>query len=115
LREIRVTLNGSHSELALLDKGSEIVVIRQDVWQKTNAPINQDVWMRMQTANGGSQEMAGCLEMLEIDVEGIKTWAHAYVVPEAPYHLLLGRLWQRLVRLSKAEDTDGVHVSVHDP
>jgi hypothetical protein len=115
LREIRVTLNGSHSELALLDEGSDIVVIRQDIWQKTNTPINQHVRMHMQTANGGSQEMAGCLEMLEIDVEGIKTWAHAYVVPEAPYRFLLGRPWQRLVRLSKAEDTDSVHVSVHDP
>ncbi|KIK32962.1 hypothetical protein CY34DRAFT_42394, partial [Suillus luteus UH-Slu-Lm8-n1] len=94
LREIRVTLNGIHSELGLLDEGSEIVVIREDVWRKTNAPINQSVRMHMQTANGGSQEMAGCLEMLEIDVEGIKTWAHAYVVPDAPYRLLLGRPWQ---------------------
>ncbi|KAG2335643.1 hypothetical protein BDR05DRAFT_855710, partial [Suillus weaverae] len=115
LREIRVTLNGTHSELGLLDEGSEIVVIREDIWKKTNAPINQNVRMRMQTANGGSQEMAGCLEMLEIDVAGIKTWAHVYVVPDAPYRLLLGRPWQRLVRLSKAEDTDNVHVSVHDP
>ncbi|KAG2055735.1 hypothetical protein BDR06DRAFT_881581, partial [Suillus hirtellus] len=115
LREICVTLNGTHSELVLLDEGSEIVVIRQDVWQKTNAPINQDVRMRMQTANGGSQEMARCLEMLEIDVEGIKTWAHTYVVPEAPYRLLLGRPWQCLIHLSKAKDTDSVHISVHDP
>lgn len=84
LREIRVTLNGIHSELGLLDEGSEIVVIREDVWKKTMAPINPDARMRMQTANGGSQEMAGCVEMLEIEVEGIKTWAHAYVVPNAP-------------------------------
>ncbi|KAG2746060.1 hypothetical protein P692DRAFT_201693753, partial [Suillus brevipes Sb2] len=115
LREIRITLNGMHSELGLLDEGSEIVVIREDVWKKTNAPINPDVRMRMQTANGGSQELAGCLEMLEIDVEGIKTWAHAYVVPDAPYRLLLGRPWQRLVRLSKTEDINGVHITVHDP
>ncbi|KAG1902002.1 uncharacterized protein F5891DRAFT_1187029 [Suillus fuscotomentosus] len=115
LHEIHVTLNGTHSELVLLDEGPEIVIIRQDVWEKTNAPINQDVQMRMQTANGSSQEMAGCLEMLEIDVEGIKTWAHAYIVPEAPYCLLLGRPWQCLVCLSKTKDTDNVHVSVHDP
>ncbi|KAG2348490.1 hypothetical protein BDR05DRAFT_944595 [Suillus weaverae] len=68
LCEIRVTLNGTHSELGLLDEGSEIVVIQEDIWKKTNAPINQNVRMRMQTANGGSQEMAGCLEMLEIDI-----------------------------------------------
>ncbi|KAG2086156.1 uncharacterized protein F5147DRAFT_542134, partial [Suillus discolor] len=113
--EICVTLNGVHSELGLLDKGSEIVVIREDIWKKTKAPINKEVRMRMQTANGGSQEMAGCIEMLEIEVEGIRTWAHAYVVPNAPYRLLLGWPWQRLVCLSKVEDTNGVQVSVHDP
>jgi hypothetical protein len=115
LREIRVTLNGVHSELGLLDEGSKIVVIREDIWKKTKAPINQGARMRMQTANGGSQEMEGCMEMLEIEVDGIRTWAHAYVVPDAPYRLLLGRPWQRLVRLSKDEDTDGIYVSLRDP
>ncbi|KIK32844.1 hypothetical protein CY34DRAFT_50472, partial [Suillus luteus UH-Slu-Lm8-n1] len=115
LRELRVTLNGTHSELGLLDEGSEIVVIQEDVWKETKAPMNASVRMRMQTANGGSQDMKGCIEMLEIDVEGIKTWAHAYVVPDAPYRLLLGRPWQRLVRLSKAEDSDGVKITIRDP
>jgi hypothetical protein len=108
-------INGVHPELGLLDEGSEIVVIREDIWKKTKAPINKEAPMRMQTANGGSQEMAGCVEMLEIEVEGIKTWAHAYVVPDAPYRLLLGRPWQRLVRLSKVEDTNGVSISIYDP
>ncbi|KAG2051662.1 hypothetical protein BDR06DRAFT_1060488, partial [Suillus hirtellus] len=90
LRKLRVTLNGVHSELGLLDKGSKIIVIREDIWRKTNAPWNQGICMRMQTANGGAQEMGGCVKMLEIDVEGIKTWAHAYVVLDAPYRLLLG-------------------------
>lgn len=115
LREICVTLNGTHSELGLLDEGSEIVVIREDIWKKTNAPINKNVRMRMQTANGSSQEMAGCLEMLEIEVEGIKTWVHAYIVPDAPYRLLLGRPWQKLVRLSKSEDANNVHITITDP
>jgi hypothetical protein len=90
LWEICITLNGIHSKLTLLDKGSEIVVIWEDIWKQTKAPINQEAHMRMQMVNGGSQEMYRCIEMLEIDVEGIKTWAHAYVVPNAPYHLLLG-------------------------
>jgi hypothetical protein len=85
LQELHVTLNGVHSELGLLDEGSEIVVIREDIWKKTQAPINTGMCMRMQTANRGSQDMARCSEMLEIDVEGIKTWAHAYVVPDTPY------------------------------
>jgi hypothetical protein len=115
LRELRVTINGVHSEMGLLDEGSEIVVIREDAWKKTNAPLNERVRMRMQTANGGSQDMKGCLEMLEIEVAGIKTWAHAYVVPNAPYRLLLGRPWQRLVKLSKTETSDSVLVTIRDP
>ncbi|KAG2054233.1 hypothetical protein BDR06DRAFT_846527, partial [Suillus hirtellus] len=103
LRELHVTLNRVHSELGLLGEGSEIIVIREDIWRKTNAPWNQGIHMRMQTANGGAQEMGGYVEMLEINVEGIKMWAHAYVVLDAPYQLLLGQPWQRLVCLSKNE------------
>jgi hypothetical protein len=115
LHEISVTLNSVHSELGLLNKGSEIIIIREDIWRKTEAPINQEACMKMKMANRTSQEMAGCIEMLEIDVEGIKTWAHAYVVPNAPYCLLLGRPLQHLVQLLKNEDTKGVYILVHDP
>jgi len=115
LCELKVMLNGVHTEMALLDEGLELVVIQEGVWKKTQAPINKNICMRMQTANGSSQDMAGCLEMLEIDVDGIKTWAHAYVIADAPYRLLLGRLWQWLVRLSKSETTDMVYVTIHDP
>ena len=44
----------------------------------------------MQTANGGTQLMPSYVEMLEIEVAGVKTWAHVYVIPKAPYCLLLG-------------------------
>lgn len=115
LREFKVTLNGIHSELGLLNKGSEIVIIHEDTWRKTQAPQNQQIEMRMQTANGGAQDMGGCMEMLEIDIDSIKTWAHAYVVPNAPYQLLLGRPWQCLVRLSKEETNDRVVVIICDP
>ncbi|OAX31428.1 hypothetical protein K503DRAFT_673463, partial [Rhizopogon vinicolor AM-OR11-026] len=115
LQELHVTLNGIHSKLGLLDEGSEIVVICENIWQKTQALINKAIHMRMQTANGGSQEMSGCLEMLKINVDGIKTWAHAYVVPDAPYCLLLGRPWQHLVKLSKTKTMNSVDITIHDP
>ena len=115
LREMKVTLNGVHEELALLDEGSEIVVIRKDIWHKSQAAINPHIRMRMKTANGGTQDMPGCMEMLEIVVDGIKTWEHAYVIPNTPYHLLLGHPWQRLVHLMKDETDDDVYVTICDP
>ena len=62
LREMKVTLNGVHEELALLDEGSEIVIIREDIWHKSQAAINPHIRMHMKTANGGTQDMPGCVE-----------------------------------------------------
>lgn len=69
----------------------------------------------MEAANGSVTELSGCAEMLEIDVDGLKTWAHAFIVPTAPYRLLLGRPWQRLVRLLQKETEDSVLVTIYDP
>ncbi|KAF9449673.1 hypothetical protein P691DRAFT_645657, partial [Macrolepiota fuliginosa MF-IS2] len=66
--------------------------------------------------NGGSEELEGCVEYLEVDVGGIKTFAHAFVVKVAPYHLLLGRPWQKGVKLGKVENGDrSLDVVVTDP
>ncbi|KAH7922153.1 hypothetical protein BV22DRAFT_977184, partial [Leucogyrophana mollusca] len=115
LREIEVLVNRVKTELGLLDEGSEIVVIREDAWRESQAAINECMRMMMQTANGAFQETKGCLEMLEIDVDGLKKWAHAYVVPDAPYRLLLGQPWQQLVRIAKDTDNDGIFVMIRDP
>ena len=101
-------------ESALLDEGSEIVVIWEDAWRWTNTPISNHVNMMMQMANGSSQPMQECVEMLKININSIKTWAHAYVVPDAPYQLLLGCPWQQLVQLEKHKTNDDVYVTVHD-
>ena len=115
MHKLKVTINGIHEEITLLDDGSEIVVIHEDIWKVSQVVINSNIKLCMQTVNGGIQHMPGCLEMLEIDVDGLKTWAHAFVIPDAPYQLLLGRPWQRLVRLKKDEDDDDVHIIICDP
>jgi len=115
LHELKVTLNGVHEELALLNDGSEIVVICEDIWKASQAKINFNVKMHMRTANGTIQHMPGCLEMLEIVVEGLKTWAHAFVIPDVLYCLLLSRPWQCLVRLKKDKDDDDIYIIIRDP
>ena len=70
----------------------------------------------MQTANRGKEELQGCVEYLELEVGGVKTYAHAFVVQSAPYWLLLGRLWQKGVKLGKIEQADGsMKVEISDP
>ncbi|KAF9030017.1 hypothetical protein BDZ89DRAFT_912227, partial [Hymenopellis radicata] len=77
----------------LLDEGSEIVVIRADLAKELAVDVNQHRTMLMETANGSKEALPGCAEYLRITVDGLPTFAHAFVVPSAPYRLLLGRPW----------------------
>ena len=115
LRELRVVVNGKKEEPRLLDGGSEIVLIREDLWKEVGASANVKKRMMMEAENGSTSELPRCVEMLEIDVEGLKTWAHAFIVPSTPYWLLLGRPWQQLVRLEQEETEDSVLVTIHHP
>jgi len=116
LREVEVVVIGRYRELGLLDEGSEIVIVREDLCKELGLEVNKKRRMTMQTANGGKEEMQGCVEYLELEVRGVKTYAHAFVVQSAPYWLLLGRLWQKGVKLGKIERADGsVEVEISDP
>ena len=60
--------------------------------------------------------MLGCVEYLELEVEGVRTYTHAFVMQSAPYRLLLGRPWQKGVKLGKIERVDSsVEVEISDP
>lgn len=85
LHEMDVVVGGKVVEAALLDEGLEIVVIRKDLWRDSGYGVNKARTMSMQTANLGEEEMEGCVEYLELEVRGIRTWAHAFVVEKAPF------------------------------
>ena len=82
LHELKVIVNGKKEEPGLLDGGSEIVLIREDLWKEVGASVNVKRKMMMEAANGSTSELPGCVEMLEINVEGLKTWAHAFIVSQ---------------------------------
>ena len=74
LREVEVMVMGRHREMGLLDEGSEIVIIRGDLCDELGVKVNMKRKMMMQTANGGKEEMQGCVEYLELEVGGVKTY-----------------------------------------
>ncbi|CAA7264504.1 unnamed protein product [Cyclocybe aegerita] len=116
LREVAVRVAAKVDERALLDDGLEIVVMRRDLWEETRHKVNMRRNMMMETVNGDLEKMEGCAEFIEVEVNGLKTWAHTFVVPQAPFRLLLGRPWQKSVLLQKAEFEDGrLHVTIHSP
>jgi len=116
LREVEVMVMGRRRELGLLDEGSEIVIVQEDLCKELGLEVNKKRKMTMQTANGGKEEMQGCMEYLELEVGEVKTYAYVFVVQSAPYRLLLERPWQKGVKLGKIERVDGsVEVEISDP
>ncbi|KXN82283.1 hypothetical protein AN958_02763 [Leucoagaricus sp. SymC.cos] len=80
LREVEVVVMRRRRELELLDEGLEIVIVQEDLCEELGLEINQGQKMTMQTANGGKEEMQGCVEFLELEVGGVKTYTHMFVV-----------------------------------
>lgn len=78
-------------KLGLLDKGLEIVIVQENLCKKLGLKVNKKRRMTIQTANGRKEEIQGCVEYLELEVRGVKTYAHTFVVQLALYQLLLGR------------------------
>lgn len=116
LQEVDVVVMGKCQERGLLDEGSEIMIVREDLCGELGLEVSRDRKMMMQTANGGKEEMLGCVEYLEIEVGGVKTYAHAFVARKAPFWLLLGRPWQKGVKLGKVErGNGGMDVEITDP
>ncbi|KAF6743207.1 hypothetical protein DFP72DRAFT_785030, partial [Ephemerocybe angulata] len=117
LREVPVTLNGMETWVAgALDSGSELVVISRRKVEELGLEVNGERRLVMEAANGSRETMKGCVEWLEVGVGGLQTWAHAFVVENAPFDLLLGLPWQHSVQMRLEMKEGGkVDVVVHDP
>ena len=115
LQEIEVVVMGRQRELGLLDKGSEIVIVREDLCDELGLEVNRKKRIMMQTANSEKKELQGYVEYLELEVEGVRTYAHAFVMQLAPYQLLLGRSWQKGVKLEKIEqENSSIEIKISD-
>ncbi|KAI0277654.1 hypothetical protein BC826DRAFT_875443, partial [Russula brevipes] len=98
LQEIDVRIDNRVTVPGVIDPGSQIVAIRQDLAIEVNAQINPKVKYKMEGANGSTSWTLGCAEYLPITIGDISFRIHAHVVQDAPYRLLLGRPFQHLLQ-----------------
>ena len=115
LREIDVQVNGRRTEAGVLDQGSQIVVIREDLANEVGARINTQRVLRMEGANGSTSRTLGCAEDLQMRIGDISFTIHAHVVRVAPFRLLLGRPFHHLLLCRLEDHPDRVDISIRDP
>ena len=115
LREVDILVNHHSTEAGVLDQGSQIVVIREDLANEVGAKINTRRTLRMEGANGSTSRTLGCAEDLEMQIGDVSFTMHAHVVRTAPFRLLLGRPFHHLLLCRLEDHPDRVDVSIRDP
>ncbi|KAI9449120.1 hypothetical protein F5148DRAFT_987770 [Russula earlei] len=116
LQEVDITFTPGLTEPGVIDPGSQIIVIRQDLAREVNTKINYGQHLAMESANRLTSWMVGCTENLPMRIGDIPFVLHTYVVEHAPMRLLLGRPFQQLL-LTQLEDFPNgkVELSICDP
>ena len=90
LREIDVQVGGKIIEAGVIDPGSQIIVMREDLAREVGATINADHLLQMEGANRATNWTLGCAEYLPMCAGDVSFTVHAHVVEHAPFQLLLG-------------------------
>lgn len=106
LRVIDVLIQGVEV-IATVDDGSQILSIRQDIWEKIGLPIRSDKIMVMESANKTKDETMGLLQDLKVKIGEYDFYVQVQVVKDAPYELLLGRPFLTLTQASHKHYSNG--------
>lgn len=106
LRAIDVVIGETNVE-ATLDDGSQIISIRQDLWERLGVPLRSDRLMVMESANKSKDRTLGLLQDFKISIGGNDFYLQIQVVRDAPYELLLGRPFYTLTAATHQNFTCG--------
>jgi hypothetical protein len=117
LRELRVVVNGSHHIDAVLDFGSSIITIREDLWRElTDVTLNPHDSISMETADTNVSTTKGSVKNLQIQIGSIICYVQAQVVQRSPTKMLLGVPFYALMRCRTETHPDGfTALTVTDP
>ena len=80
LQELDVVINSSIKVPAILDTGSQIVIVRSNIVQALGASINHQNLIEMEGANGSTNWTLGCAENLILQVGDVSFKTHAHVL-----------------------------------
>jgi Aspartyl protease len=88
--------NGTKDVILMIDTGSELNLISQDIQEKLNIPIDLDGqnWS-LQGINSGPEPLVGCCQNVPIEIGGIRFNHHFFVKKGSfeGHNMLLGQPW----------------------
>jgi hypothetical protein len=89
LHEIEVQVGDKIKETGVIDPGSQIIVMWEDLARQVGTTINTNHSLQMEGANGVTNWTLGCTKHLPMCIGNISFMVHAHVVKCALFRLLL--------------------------
>jgi hypothetical protein len=115
-----VVLNDQVKVRGLLDGGSELNIMSEEYFRKTDYPIDANIQWRINGFDSkieqelderynvdGRGRVLGVLHNIPVDCGGITLKQHIFVISYLPANLILGRPWERATRLTYTNEDDG--------
>jgi len=100
----------------ILDGGAQVVVMRQDVWEKLRSPITSSKAMSMESANSTTAMTLGLIENQPVKLGPITIYLQIQVVDNAPFEVLLRRPFFDVTSCTEISRSGGSHeIHIKDP
>ena len=116
LRSVFPVLEGKLTCECVIDGGSQIIAMKEDIWRKLGLNLQPDEAVRMEAAN--SQVTSGCgrLQNVLFTFGDLNIYLQVQVMPNAPYDVLLGRPFAAVTSCITKDSPNGDQtITITDP
>lgn len=107
LRVLLATVNGLGVVDCLLDQGSQIVSMSEQIAHELGLGYNPNIRVKMQSANGGISSTLGLAKNVPFKFGDIVLYLQVHILANPPYKVLLGRPFNCLTRSATKDWEDG--------
>jgi hypothetical protein len=90
IRLIYMNVNGERNIKSVIDPGSSIIAMLEDVCHKLGLAYDPKICLPMQSANGGIDETLGLARNIPCDLGSIILYMQIHIVRNPTYNILLG-------------------------
>jgi hypothetical protein len=116
LRAVNLLVDGQEQVGSIVDPGSQIVAMSEDVCHQFSLAYDPSIRLNMQSANGSIDQSLGLSRNVPCKIGDITLFLQMHVIRDPAYHILLGRpfdvLTESVVKNYRNEDQT---ITIRDP
>ena len=116
LRTVWPEIEGKLRCECILDGGSQIIAMKESIWEQLGNNLQTDMSIKMESANATITPTAGRLRNVRFTFGDLDIFLQVQVMRHAPYDVLLGRPFETLTSSTIKNWSNGdQHLTITDP